>query len=38
MRSPQKLPEAWNNNKHLKIITASLLDLNDTEMIALTLG
>ncbi|WP_405397137.1 NAD(P)-dependent oxidoreductase [Maribacter sp. Asnod2-G09] len=32
VRSPDKLPELWKNNKHLQIITASILDLTDDEM------
>lgn len=32
VRTPDKLPESWKNNKHLQIITASILDLTDTEM------
>ncbi|WP_040281654.1 NAD(P)-dependent oxidoreductase [Psychroserpens damuponensis] len=32
VRSPDKLPESWKTNKNLQIITASVLDLSDTEM------
>ena len=32
VRSPYKLPESWKNNKQLQMITASILDLTDTEM------
>lgn len=32
VRSPEKLPESWKTNDHLQIITASVLDLSDTEM------
>lgn len=38
VRSPEKLPESWKNNKSIEIITASLLDLNDKEMMEMTLG
>ncbi len=31
-RSPHKLPESWKNNAHLQMITASILNLTDTEM------
>lgn len=37
VRSPEKLPESWKNNEHVKIVSASLLDLNDKEMKELTL-
>ena len=37
VRSPEKLPQSWKNNEHVKIISASLLDLNDRELIDLTL-
>jgi len=33
VRSPEKLPESWKNNKRLDIIAASLLDLNDIELV-----
>jgi len=36
VRSPEKLPESWKSNKRLKIISASLLDLSDEEMMELT--
>lgn len=32
VRSPEKLPASWKTNDNLQIITASLLDLSDTEM------
>ncbi|MFT6843627.1 MAG: nucleoside-diphosphate-sugar epimerase [Psychroserpens sp.] len=32
VRSPVKLPEAWNTNDNLQIISASLLELSDHEM------
>ena len=32
VRSPEKLPEAWKTNVNLKIITAGILDLSDSEM------
>ena len=38
VRYPEKLPEAWKSNERIKIISASLLDLSDKEMIELTLG
>jgi hypothetical protein len=37
-RSPEKLPESWKSNEHIEIISASLLDLSDKEMMELTLG
>ena len=37
-RSPKKLPESWKSNEHIEIISASLLDLSDKEMMELTLG
>lgn len=37
VRSPEKLPDSWKSNGRIKIISASLLDLNDKEMIELTL-
>ncbi len=36
VRSPEKLPESWKSNEHVKIISASILDLSDNEMIKLT--
>ena len=36
-RSPEKLPESWQSNERVKIISASLLDLSDKEMMVLTL-
>ena len=38
VRSPEKLPESWKSNERVNIISASLLDLSDTEMMELTLG
>ncbi|MCZ4318387.1 NAD(P)H-binding protein [Aequorivita viscosa] len=32
VRSPEKLPESWKENKNLQIISASVLDLSDKEM------
>lgn len=32
VRSPEKLPESWKTNKNLQIITASLLDLTNSEL------
>lgn len=32
VRSPETLPESWKTNNNLQIITASLLELSDTEM------
>ena len=32
VRSPEKLPESWKNNNNLKIITASVLNLTDSEI------
>lgn len=37
VRSPEKLPESWKSNERIKIISASILDLSDTEMMELTL-
>jgi len=34
VRSPEKLPKSWKGNDNLQIITASILELNDEEMIA----
>ncbi|MGB5693487.1 MAG: NAD(P)-binding oxidoreductase [Flavobacteriaceae bacterium] len=36
VRSPEKLPDSWKANEGLNIVTASLLDLSDKEMIELT--
>tara|TARA_R110002073_G_scaffold40547_6_gene115390 strand:+ start:49308 stop:50039 length:732 start_codon:yes stop_codon:yes gene_type:complete len=36
VRFPEKLPESWKTNDHIKIISASLLELNDAEMRELT--
>lgn len=33
VRSPEKLPKSWKNNKHLFIISAAVLELSDTEMV-----
>jgi nucleoside-diphosphate-sugar epimerase len=33
VRSPEKLPESWKTKGNLQIISASLLDLNDTKLI-----
>ena len=38
VRSPEKLPESWKSNERVKIVAASLLDLNDHEMKELILG
>jgi len=32
VRSPEKLPESWKTNANLQIISASLVELSDTEM------
>lgn len=32
LRSPENLPESWKNNRQLKIITASILELSDREI------
>ncbi|APQ19043.1 NAD(P)-dependent oxidoreductase [Maribacter hydrothermalis] len=32
VRSPEKLPESWKSNDKLQIITASILNLTDSEM------
>ncbi|MEM5564745.1 NAD(P)-binding oxidoreductase [Psychroserpens sp. AS72] len=32
VRSPEKLPEAWKTNSNLQIISASVLELSDSEM------
>ena len=37
VRSPEKLPETWKRHERIKIIAASILDLNDKEMMELTL-
>ena len=36
VRSPEKLPESWKSNERVDIISASLLDLSDKEMMELT--
>ena len=36
VRSPEKLPDSWKNNDHLRIISATLLELSDKEMMELT--
>ena len=33
VRSPEKLPKSWKNNKHLFIISSAVLELSDTEMV-----
>lgn len=33
IRSPEKLPESWKNNTNIQMITASILELSDHEMI-----
>ncbi|WP_418603983.1 NAD(P)-dependent oxidoreductase [Hwangdonia sp.] len=33
VRSPEKLPESWKTNGNLEIISASILELSDTEMV-----
>lgn len=38
VRFPEKLPESWKNNECVKIISATLLDLSDKEMMELTLN
>jgi cation diffusion facilitator CzcD-associated flavoprotein CzcO len=38
VRSPEKLPESWKSNKNLKIISASILELTDFEMIEYVTG
>ena len=37
VRSPEKLPESWKANKRLKVISASVLDLSDKEMVEHTI-
>ncbi len=32
VRSPEKLPKSWKNNKSMEIIAASVLELSDAEM------
>jgi cation diffusion facilitator CzcD-associated flavoprotein CzcO len=32
VRSPEKLPKSWKNNSDIQIISASVLELSDTEM------
>ena len=32
VRSPEKLPESWKDNSNLKIISASVLELSDSQM------
>ena len=36
VRSLEKLPDSWKSNDHLRIISASLLELSDNEMMELT--
>lgn len=38
VRSPEKLPESWKANENLQIISASILELSDTEMSVITSG
>jgi nucleoside-diphosphate-sugar epimerase len=38
VRSPEKLPEFMNNNDHLSVIYASVLELSDTEMVKYVSG
>ena len=38
VRSPEKLPESWKNNKSLQIISASILELSDKELRDLVFG
>ena len=35
VRSPEKLPDSWKSNDHLRIISATLLELSDKEMMEL---
>jgi hypothetical protein len=37
VRSPEKLPVSWKSNERVKIISASLLELSDNEMMELSL-
>lgn len=37
VRSPEKLPGSWKSNEQVKIISASLLDLSNKDMMELTL-
>lgn len=37
VRSVEKLPETWKNNKKIEITIASILDLSDDEMMELTI-
>ncbi|MBT8327367.1 MAG: SDR family oxidoreductase, partial [Bacteroidia bacterium] len=32
VRSPEKLPDSWNNNGLVTIIKASILDINEAEL------
>lgn len=38
VRSLEKLPESWKANENLQIISASILELSDTEMSVITSG
>jgi len=38
VRSPEKLPESWKNNDNLLIISASILELSDSQMSELING
>ena len=38
VRSPEKLPESWKANENLQIISASILELSDSEMSVITSG
>ncbi|XMO85980.1 NAD(P)-binding oxidoreductase [Algibacter sp. AS12] len=38
VRSPEKIPESWKTNENLQIISASILELSNTEMSAITSG
>lgn len=38
VRSPEKLPESWKNNPNIQIISASILDLKESELIEYTKG
>jgi len=38
VRSPEKLPKSWKNNKRLIIISASILELSDKELIEYVSG
>ncbi|WP_407557469.1 NAD(P)-dependent oxidoreductase [Winogradskyella sp. 4-2091] len=38
VRSPEKLPKSWQNDAHIQIISASVLDLSDSEMCNIVRG